>query len=118
MGDVSLSINGRQYGIACDNGQEDRVLELGYYIDQRVREISRAGAAANESHLLVLAALVLADEIYDLREALQRQGAETRRVEASLRRMETSDEEERVLADIIQHISSRIGSLAERIERR
>ena len=68
MAEVNLSINGRNYGIACDDGQEKRVKELGYYVDQRIKEIARAGAANNDAHLLVLTALMLADEIYELRE--------------------------------------------------
>ncbi|MCB9989057.1 MAG: cell division protein ZapA [Rhodospirillales bacterium] len=71
MAEVTLTIHGQNYGIACDDGQEGRVKELGRYVDSRLREIASAGAATTESHLLVLAGLVLADEIYELREALE-----------------------------------------------
>ncbi len=60
MAEVTLTINGRNYGVACDDGQEDRLRDLGYYIDQRMREIAQAGAAGNESHLMILASLMLA----------------------------------------------------------
>ena len=62
MAEVNLAIHGRAYDIACDDGQEQRVLEVGRYVDTRAREIAQAGAANNETHLLVLTALVLADE--------------------------------------------------------
>lgn len=42
MAEVNLSIYGKSYGIACDDGQEDRVLELGGYVDARLREIATA----------------------------------------------------------------------------
>ena len=60
MAEVNLAIHGRSYGIACDDGQESRVMEVGRYVDARAREISQAGAAGNETHLMVLTALVLA----------------------------------------------------------
>ena len=66
MAEVTLSINGRDYGISCDDGQEQRVQDLGMYVDSRLRDIAKAGAASNESHLLVLTSIMLADEIFDL----------------------------------------------------
>ena len=70
MAEVNLTINGRNYGIACDDGQERRVQALGQYVDQRLKEIARAGAASNESHLLFLTSIILADEIFDLKDGL------------------------------------------------
>ncbi len=67
MAEVTITMNGRNYGIACDDGQERRVTELARYVDQRLREIARAGAATNESHLLVLTTIILADEIADMK---------------------------------------------------
>ena len=68
MAQVSISINGRQYGIACDDGQEQRVRDLATYINATVGDIASAGAAQNEAHLLVLASLVLTDEVFDIKE--------------------------------------------------
>ena len=68
MAEVTLNIHGRNYGVACDDGQERRLVELGRYIDRKMKEISGAGAASNESHLMVLTALMLADEVFDLKE--------------------------------------------------
>lgn len=67
MAEVNLTIDGRVYGIACDDGQERRVQQLGNYIDQRLREISHGSGANNKSQLMVLTALLLADEVFDLR---------------------------------------------------
>ncbi|MAQ70761.1 MAG: hypothetical protein CL565_01060 [Alphaproteobacteria bacterium] len=68
MAQVSININGRQYGIACDDGQEQRVRDLATYINASVGDRASAGAAQNEAHLLVLAALVLTDEVFELKE--------------------------------------------------
>jgi len=69
MSEVTIYINGRSYNIFCDNGQEARVSDLAAYIDQRLQQISRSGAAYNDAHLMVLASIVLADELFDAREA-------------------------------------------------
>lgn len=70
MSTVNLIIHGRTYGVGCDEGQERRVRDLGQYIDRRVRDIAQAtgGSAAAESHLLVLACLVMADDLFDTRD--------------------------------------------------
>lgn len=111
MAEINLSINGRSYGIACDDGQETRVSNLGRYVDERLRDIARAGAASNESHLLVLTALVLADEIYDLRESVHQaiQSASNQNVER------VSEDEEQMIVRAIDHLVSRIDTIAGRV---
>ena len=46
MPEVTLQINGRGYGIFCDEGQEERILELAAFIDSRLQDIAAAGAAS------------------------------------------------------------------------
>ena len=50
MSEVTLKINNRGYSLSCDPGQEQRIGELGHYVDSRLQDISAAGAATNESH--------------------------------------------------------------------
>lgn len=117
MAEVTLNINGRHYGIACDDGQEDRVRDLGAYIDARVREIAGAGAGTTESHLLVLASLVLADEIFDLRETLQSaaQSAGPGPAITGEAGEGVSLEEQDKMREAIHHLASRIDSIADRL---
>lgn len=114
MGEVSLAINGRMYGIACDDGQERRVSALGRYVDDRLKEIARVGAATNEAHLLVLTALVLADEIYDLREDLQGALSSLRQRPAEQR---VSEEEEKDIVRAIAGLVGRIDQIAGRLHK-
>ena len=72
MAEVNVIIDGRSYGIACDSGQEQRVQQLGRYIDQRLQELSNGSGANNKAQLMVLTALVLADEVFDLKDHLHR----------------------------------------------
>ena len=72
MAEVNLMIDGRTYGVACDDGQERRVQQLGQYIDQRLKEVSTGSGASNKAQLMVLTSLLLADEVFDLRDGLSR----------------------------------------------
>ncbi len=106
MAEISITINGRNYGIACDDGQEKRVQELGRYVDMRLREIARAGAATNESHLLVLTTIILADEIADMKAhgAMIPQPSQTG--------VRMTDEEEESIVSAIDLLAARIDQIA------
>lgn len=113
MAEINLNINGRSYGIACDDGQERRVTELGRYVDQRLKEIARAGAATNESHLLVLTAIILADEIFDLKDGLN--ALEERATDPMAIRITQEDEE--TIVSAIDHLAARIDSIAGNLQK-
>ncbi len=110
MAEITLTINGRNFGISCDDGQEQRVMDLGHYVDGRLKDISRAGAASNEAHLLVLTSLMLADEVYDLRNQVSNLGGEDQNVEAI-------KQDELVIAQAIDHLAERIDTIAGRIQK-
>lgn len=113
MGEVNLEINGRSYGIVCDDGQEERVAEVGQYVNQRARDIAAAGAAANDTHLLALTSLLLADEIKELHES--KGGQMPQPVAAAPERV--SEEEERLIIEAIDHLAGRIETVADRLQK-
>jgi cell division protein ZapA len=110
MAEISIMMNGRNYGIACDDGQEKRVTELARYVDQRLREIARAGAATNESHLLVLTTIILADEIADLKAS----GAVS---PGSTMGVKITDEEEEAIVSAIDLLAGRIDQIAANLQK-
>lgn len=110
MAEISITINGRNYGISCDDGQETRVKQLAAYVDSRLKDIARAGAATNESHLLVLTSIILADEIADMRAA----GA---RPMAPAVGVQISDEEEEAIISAIDLLAARIDAIAGNLQK-
>ena len=70
MGQVSVTVNGRQYDIGCDDGQEDHLRELADYVNSRMNEMVGAVGQIGEARLLLMASLLLADELWDARAAL------------------------------------------------
>ncbi len=81
MGQVAVTVNGRQFKVACDDGQEPRIRRLAQYLDARVGEFARSLGQVGEARLLLLAALVVADELSDANEALQQQRSLARAAE-------------------------------------
>ncbi len=127
MAEVNISINGRIHEISCDNGQEGRVVDLASYIDQRLQQIARSGAAYNDAHLMVLTALVIADELFETREklsALSASSAATPAPAAKGRKGEAAEaaeaaaspEEEKAMAQLIEKLAKRIDGIAARVQ--
>lgn len=65
MSNVTLQIGGRQYLVACAEGEEAHVARLGQAIEAKVQEIGAGGT--NETQMLLFAALLLADENHELK---------------------------------------------------
>ncbi len=106
MAQVTITINGRNYPIACDAGEEERIGELARYVDEKVKGFAREFGGAGEARLLLLAALVLADELAEAREA-----------SGTLRRAGNGGSpSEGQLVTGIDHIAQRIEAIAARFE--
>ena len=63
MAQVAVVINGRSYRVSCDEGQEERVLDLGRHVDGLVSDLVNRVGQVGEMQLLVMAAILLADEL-------------------------------------------------------
>jgi cell division protein ZapA len=78
MAQVTVTINSRKYQIACDDGQEAHLSRLGTYIDKRISELVAAVGQVGDARLLVMASLLLADELSDAYAALEKLGGADR----------------------------------------
>jgi len=65
MAQVTVSLNGWRYDIACDDGQEEHLTRLASYVDKRVTELVASVGQVGEARLLVMASLLVADELAD-----------------------------------------------------
>jgi cell division protein ZapA len=73
MAQVSLQINGYGYILGCADGEEPHLFALAADLDRRIQEIKASTGPGGEARLLLMAALMLSDELHDLREYLQHQ---------------------------------------------
>src|SRR6202789_3597860 len=59
---VNVMVNGRAYTIACDDGEEDHLRELAGIVDAKAREVLGSVGQVGDTRLLLMAALLIADE--------------------------------------------------------
>ena len=72
MAQVNIDVNGRSYQVGCEDGQEAHLRELAAIIDKQVREVALEVGQLGDTRLLLMSALLMADE---LSEARRRMGA-------------------------------------------
>jgi cell division protein ZapA len=75
---VNVTINGRQYRMACEEGQETRLIQLADDLAARIVRLREKFGEIGDARLVVMAALTVSDELLDAREqieALQRERA-------------------------------------------
>ena len=71
MAQVTVIINNRRYDIACDDGEEAHLTDLAQYLDKRVNELTRAVGQIGDARLLVMASLLVADELSEANTELE-----------------------------------------------
>ena len=101
MPEVEVVINGRNYQIACDDGQETHLAQLGEYVDRRVKELVTAVGQVGDSRLLVMASLMIADELAETFADLKKATSES---ETSV----SSEQVEDRVAEIVDAAAARI----------
>ena len=65
MSHVNVTINGRQYRMACEEGQESRLLRLAESLEARISGLRGKFGEIGDQRLTVMAALMVADELMD-----------------------------------------------------
>ena len=65
MSHINVTINGRQYRMACEEGQEVRLLKLAESLESRVTELRGKFGEIGDARLTVMAALTVCDELLD-----------------------------------------------------
>ena len=65
MAQLTVKINGYAYNVGCEDGQEAHLMEMARQVEHRIESIKALGGQSGESRLLLLAALLMADELHD-----------------------------------------------------
>ena len=67
MAQVTLHVGGRRYELSCRDGEEAHLRSLAAVVDRKAQDAEKVVGSANETRQLLLAALLLADELSDVR---------------------------------------------------
>ena len=100
MSNVTLSIGGRNFTVACGPGEEAHIEGLGRTIDAKLSSLPTL-AGQSEARTLLFAALLLADEVHELRSGSGATPAESNSAAA---------------AEALESLAGKLESLAERLE--
>jgi cell division protein ZapA len=65
MNHINVTINGRQYRMACEEGQEARLLKLAEGLESRIQDLRGKFGEIGDARLTVMAALTACDELID-----------------------------------------------------
>jgi cell division protein ZapA len=72
MSQVNVTINGRQFRMACEDGEEARLSRLAEELDASIATLRTRFGEIGDTRLTVMAALTLADQLKETKEKLQR----------------------------------------------
>ncbi|WP_121119251.1 cell division protein ZapA [Croceibacterium ferulae] len=103
MSNVNVTIGGRAYTVACAPGEEAHLRALGDLVENRLRAVPGL-ASQSEVRRLLYATLVLADELHEAREQLDRQAADP-----------VSDGDDPAI--MLEQLASRLEGVADRLDK-
>ena len=72
MAQVNLTVNGRVYRMACEDGEEDHVMQLGARFDGAIDELRGALGEIGDQRLMVMAGILMTDRLDDAERRLKR----------------------------------------------
>ena len=113
---VNVMVNARAYTIACDEGEEEHLKELATHVDAKAREVLGAVGQVGDARMMLMAALLIADEHHDLNAQVaagsqaQSQGSEERK---SLHLK--AEQAESAAADALEGAAKRLEDIAARL---
>lgn len=110
MGQIAITLNGRAYRLECDNGEEERLYGLAGELDQHVERLKQQFGQVGDDRLLVMAALMIGDELAETRLRLDEANAKL----AGIFRDRASVDQE--FDEAQAEVADTIAALAERVE--
>jgi cell division protein ZapA len=113
---VNVMVNQRAYTIACDEGEEGHLRELASHVDGKVRGLLESVGQVGEQRLLLMAALLIADDYLDTIALLERRTQEIEDLAGTRDEMKTriARSEEKAALELEQ-AAKRVGDIAARL---
>ena len=110
MAQVNVTINGRQFRMACEDGQEGHLMNLARELDNRISGLRDKFGEIGDTRLTVMAAITVADELAEAGQRIKRLEEELVTVQNA--QVAMSDRNKAAQAAI----AAALGKAAERVE--
>ena len=111
MAQVVVTIAGRPYRMACEDGEEDHLAGLAAAVDEKIAQMRASFGEIGDQRLIVMSAIAIADELSETRERLARATAELTEARGDL------EEADRRTGARVDMVADHLERAAERIER-
>ena len=111
MNHVNVTINGRQYRMACEEGQETRLIRLAESLESKVESLRGKFGEIGDQRLTVMAALTACDELLDMQTRMEKLEQEV----ASLRDVRVAATDRARATQVA--VANALNAAAERIEK-
>jgi cell division protein ZapA len=116
MPQVNVLVNGRPYTVACAEGEERHVQALANAFDRRVQALSASVGQVGEPRLLLMAGLVVADELHEMALKFERCAKELADLKAAqAQAAEIQQIRENSAADALEGAALRVEAIAARL---
>lgn len=116
MAQVIVTIDGRSYRMACDDGQEAYIQELSSNLDDQVSALRQQFGAIGDMRLLLMAALIISDDLKVLNEriaSLEVENQQLKTTRTSL--LDQSQSDQKQIADYIDNAANEINRFTDSI---
>jgi len=113
---VNVMVNSRAYTIACDEGEDEHLKELAAHVDAKVRELLGSVGQVGDQKLLLMAAVLITDELFEARARLDgqaRKEGELSTAQAELGARVSKSQE--VAADALEAAAARLERMVEKL---
>lgn len=110
MPQVNVMIAGKAYRMACGEGEEAHLEGLAQFYDEKIGEMRQAFGEIGDMRLHVMAALMVADEVHELRQRVGRLEADLAAIQGN------AGATDRRLTEIEDRAAEALVAAAERIE--
>ena len=119
MAQVTVTIDGKAYRMACEEGQEDHLTELAARFDRYVAHLKSQFGEIGDLRITVMAGIMIMDELSELTRKVGKLEAEVAALDANRDgALETQQHNEQIVVSALSEIASRLESLTARINGR
>jgi cell division protein ZapA len=116
MAVVNVMVNGRAYTIACDDGEEDHLKDLASHVDSRVRELLSSVGQVGDSRLLLMAALLITDDMLDAQKKLEDHKEHVGALNGVQNELaERAEQSEVIAAEMLEKAAQRLEAMATKL---
>ena len=102
MAQITVNVAGKSYPLACADGDEERITSLANYVDSKAQELTGKLGHVSETRLILMAAVLIADELHDNLEGKGSQGL-----------LNTLSEDD--MASVLNEVASEVEGIAQEL---